>query len=246
MDAARPRDARGRLCRQGAGRRHDGVSPRDAGRATRPTTETRGDKRGDARGDGSIHLRRRRRELRRVSQPTRSGPVRPRVRARGAVPERPAEFDARGPAGRPGRARRAGRGDVFRRGPRSSVLGDGRDRGGPSVRLGGRRRGTARRGTDEGSANLKRRSALHEYHHYQGRGPTRVLGAARRRVDASGDGDVRLDARRAESVFRRRERLARRERERVVGVGSRRLPQSGTFGGSECGTFFCDSTNHVA
>ena len=51
-------------------------------------------------------------------------------------------------------------------GPRSSARARW-DRGGPSVRLGGRRRRTARRGKDEGSANLKRRSALHEYHHYQ-------------------------------------------------------------------------------
>ena len=52
-------------------------------------------------------------------------------------------------------------------------------------------------------------------------------------------------ARRAESVFRRHERLVSRERERVVGVGSRRLPQSGTFDGSERGTLG-DSRNVVA
>jgi hypothetical protein len=91
----------------------------------------------------------------------------------------------------------------------------------------------ARGGTDDRrSANFKRRrSVFHDDHDYQGRGPTRVLGAARRRVDASGDGDVRVDARRAEK--------------RVVFVGSRGLPQSGTFRGSDWNTFR-DSRNVVA
>ena len=147
-----------------AGRRHDGVSPRDAGRATRPTTETRGDKRRDARGDGSIHLRRRPAELGAFSTDT-VWPVRPAF-AREAVPERPAEFDARGPAGRPGRARRAGRGDVFRRGPRSSVLG-GRMGSGRSVRSSRRtaaQSGAARKDEDRQTSNDDPR---HEYHHYR-------------------------------------------------------------------------------